>query len=285
MTPKKAAAGLLISGFESFAFLASFGLSGHRLAVSFGIERCAFNREIRRPPNMSTANAPVSIIVPTLNEAENIAPLVSHIVASAVPLREILFVDGGSNDGTQDAVRLLAASHPIRLIEQERDEPGLAAAIMEGARAAAGEILVVMDADLSHPPERISDLLVPLTAGTAEMAIGSRYIAGGSTPGWPLWRRMLSRTASAFAYPLTGVRDSMCGFFAIRRARLLEIAPSTSGFKIVFETIVHGRSLRVQEIPIAFRDRARGQSKMSFGVALKFLLRWLLAIVRHPFRR
>ncbi len=234
---------------------------------------------------MSTPNAPVSIIVPTLNEAENITPLVSHIVATGVPFHEILFLDGASTDGTQDLVRALAANHPIRLIEQEPGEPGLAAAIMQGARAATGEILVVMDADLSHPPERINDLLAPIAAGMADMAIGSRYVAGGSTPGWPLWRRMLSRIASAFAWPLTGVRDSMCGFFVIARARLLEIAPPTSGFKIVFETIVRGRDLRVREIPIAFRDRARGQSKMSFGVALKFFLRWLLAIVQHPFRR
>ena len=159
---------------------------------------------------MVGSNKSVSISVPTLNEAENIAPLVSQIVASGVPILEILFIDGGSIDRTCDAIRSLAANHPIRLIEQEPDEPGLAAAIMAGARAAQGDILVVMDADLSHPPERIKDLLAPLVASTADMAIGSRYIAGGSTPGWPLWRRTMSRTASALAYPLTGVRDSMC---------------------------------------------------------------------------
>ena len=231
---------------------------------------------------MSPAPRSVSIIVPTLNEAKNIAPLVSQIIAIGVPIREILFVDGGSTDGTRDSIRALATDHSVRLIEQEPDSPGLAAAIMAGARAAQGDILVVMDADLSHPPERIKDLLAPLIASTADMVIGSRYIPGGSTPGWPLWRRMLSRMASALAYPLTGVRDSMCGFFAITRSRLLELSPPTSGFKIVFETIVRGgRGLRVREIPIAFRDRARGQSKMSFGVALRFFIRWLAAIFRR----
>jgi dolichol-phosphate mannosyltransferase len=224
----------------------------------------------------------VSIIIPTFNEAENIVPLVSQIVAIGVPILEILFVDGGSTDGTRDAIRSLAASHPIRLIEQEPAAPGLAAAIMAGARAAQGDILVVMDADLSHPPGRIKDLLAPLVGGTADLVIGSRYVPGGSTPGWPLWRRMLSRTASALASPLTGVRDSMCGFFAISRARLLELAPPTSGFKIVFETIVRGgNDLRVREIPISFRDRARGKSKMSFGIALRFFVRWLRAILRR----
>jgi dolichol-phosphate mannosyltransferase len=234
---------------------------------------------------MFTSNAPVSIVIPALNEAENVGPLVSQIAATGVLIHEILFVDGGSTDPTCDTIRTLAARYPIRLIEQERSEPGLAAAIMKGARAAAGDILVVMDADLSHPPERIKDLLAPLAAGTADMVIGSRYVAGGSTPGWPPWRRMLSRTASALAYPLTGVHDSMCGFFAIARTRLLKIAPPTSGFKIVFETIVRDRDLHVQEIPIAFRNRARGESKMSLSVALRFFLRWLLAIFRRPFRR
>ena len=139
-----------------------------------------------------------------------------------------------------------------------------------------------MDADLSHPPDRIAELLIPLQEGTADMVIGSRYLKGGSTPNWPLWRRMLSRTASALAYPLTNVHDSMSGFFAISRSRLLEIAPPTIGFKIAFETIIRGgSSLRVREIPIAFHDRASGKSKMSFGVAFRFFYRWLVAVFRR----
>jgi dolichol-phosphate mannosyltransferase len=153
---------------------------------------------------------------------------------------------------------------------------------MSGARAAVGEILLVMDADLSHPPERINDLLAPLIAGTADLVVGSRYVTGGSTPGWPIWRRIVSRAGAALAYPLTGLQDSMCGFFAIGRSRLLELAPQTSGFKIVFETIVRaGGTLRVREIPIAYRERARGTSKMSFGIALRFFVRWLRAMLHH----
>src|SRR6266513_549687 len=213
----------------------------------------------------------VSIIVPTLNEEENIAPLLSQIIACAVPFREILFVDDHSTDATRDMIRALGRSQTIHLIEQDGTELGLAGAIMSGARAAQGEILLVMDADLSHPPERIKDLLAPLFAGTADMVVGSRYVKGGSTPGWPLWRRRLSRAGAALAYPLTGVHDSMSGFFAIARSRLLEVAPPTVGFKIAFETIVRaGSTLRVREIPVEFRDRARGQSKMSFGIALRF---------------
>src|ERR1043166_7054077 len=224
----------------------------------------------------------VSIIVPTLNEEENIAPLVSQITACAVPFREILFVDDHSTDATREAIHALEKSQPIRLIEQDGAEVGLASAIMSGARAANGEILLVMDADLSHPPERIKDLLAPLFAGRADLVVGSRYVKGGSTPGWPVWRRIMSRAGAALAYPLTDLHDSMCGFFAIGRSKLLELAPQTSGFKIVFETIVRGDgALRVQEIPIAFRDRARGKSKMSFSVALRFFFRWSRAMFQY----
>ena len=228
---------------------------------------------------MSASANSVTIIVPTLNEEENIAPLVAQIVGTAIPFREILFVDDHSTDATRDMIRAVAKSQPIRLIEQEPAGLGLAAAIMLGARAAHGDLLLVMDADLSHPPERIKELLAPLFASTADLVVGSRYAKGGSTPGWPLWRQIVSRTGAALAYPLTGIHDSMCGFFAIGRSRLLELAPHASGFKIVFETIVRGGSrLRVREIPIAFRDRLRGKSKMSLSIAIRFFLRWLIAM-------
>jgi dolichol-phosphate mannosyltransferase len=235
--------------------------------------------------DLSAFSNSVSIIVPTLNEEENIIPLVSEITACAVPFREIVFVDDHSTDTTRDKIRALAGSRPIRLIEQDGAGPGLAGAIMSGARAAHGEILLVMDADLSHPPDRMKDLLAPLFAGTADLVVGSRYVKGGSTPGWPVWRRVVSRTGATLAYPLTGLHDSMCGFFAIGRSRLLELSPQTSGFKIVFETIVRARgTLRVREIPIAFRERLRGKSKMSFGVALRFFFRWLRALFEHLLR-
>src|SRR6266487_4888387 len=237
---------------------------------------------------MTDSSAPassVSIVIPTLNEEENIDPLISQITACAVPFLEILFVDDHSTDNTRGKIHDLARTQPIRLIEQDGAELGLAGAIMSGARAAQGEILLVMDADLSHPPDRINELLAPLFTDAADLVVGSRYVRGGSTPGWPIWRRVVSRTGAALAYPLTGLHDSMCGFFAIARSRLLELAPQTSGFKIVFETIVRGGDmLRVREIPITFRSRVRGKSKMSFGIALRFFLRWLRAMFRHLIR-
>src|SRR5216684_2699198 len=129
---------------------------------------------------MSAPDPSISIIIPTCNEVENIAPLVSQIITAAVPLHEIVFVDANSTDGTLDIIRSLAAIHPIRLIEQDPAAPGLAAAITAGAAAAKGNLLVVTDADSSHPPERINDLLGPLRTGAADLVIGSRYVPGGS---------------------------------------------------------------------------------------------------------
>lgn len=194
------------------------------------------------------------------------------------PPDEIVFVDDGSTDGTGDCVRSLGSSYPLRLIERDDSAGGLSGAVVAGARAARGDVLVVMDADLSHPPERVGDLVRPIAQGVADMVIGSRYIPGASTPGWPLWRKAISRIAAAGAFPMTGVHDSLCGFFAMPRGAFLDATSSATGFKIAFEAIVHGApKLRILEIPIVFQNRARGISKMSFGVAVLFFLRWIAA--------
>jgi dolichol-phosphate mannosyltransferase len=230
----------------------------------------------------ATLTQSVTSIVPTLNEAENFELLTRRIMASGIDPLEIIFVDDGSTDGTGERVRKLAGEFPVSLVLRENPTLGLSGAVVAGARVAAGDLLVVMDADLSHPPSRIPDLVRPVQVGDCEMVIGSRYVRGGTTPDWPLWRKIMSRAASALAYPLTRVHDSMCGFFAIPRPLLLELAPAATGFKIAFEIIVHGGpGLRVREIPIAFRDRARGASKMTFRIAAVFFIRWLAAIVRR----
>lgn len=232
------------------------------------------------------AHIAVSIVIPTLNEAENVEPLVCQVMAHAPPSSEIIIVDDGSTDGTGDRVRSLASLHPVRLLVRENRTLGLSGAVIAGARIASGDILVVMDADLSHPPQELHSLITPVIDGRADMVIGSRYVAGGTTPDWPFFRRILSRVAAGVAYPLTGVHDSMCGFFAIRRSLLLELTPAATGFKIAFEAIVNGgRSLRVVEVPIAFRDRARGISKMNAGVALLFSVRWSVAAATVLLRR
>src|SRR5204862_2914175 len=125
-----------------------------------------------------------------------------------------------------------------------------------------------------------------LLANDAGLVRGSRYIPAGATADWPASRRFLSRVASGLAYPLTGVHDSMGGFFAIRRECLLRFASQAAGFKIVFETIVRGRkTLRVREVPIVFRDRVRGTTKMSLAQAVRFALACFRAIGRRMTER
>ena len=227
----------------------------------------------------------IAIIIPTLQEAENVQPLIAQIEQTGLPFAEIVFVDDGSTDGTREQIRALADKHRVRLVEREGSDRGLAGAIVAGAESTGADLLVVMDADLSHPPSQIAALLRPMLTNEADLVIGSRYIQGGATPGWPIWRRAISRVASGLAYPLTGVRDSMCGFFAIRRDCLLRFAKTAVGFKIVFEVIVRGRkTLRVQEVPIVFRNRERGHSKMSPTEVIRFLRRWTRAMIR-PFYR
>jgi dolichol-phosphate mannosyltransferase len=226
-----------------------------------------------------------AVIVPTLDEAENILPLVAQIEQTGLPFSEIVFVDDGSSDRTREIIRGLSQAHPVRLLTREGGERGLAGAIIAGAQVSAADVFIVMDADLSHPPEKMSALLAPVLSGEADLVIGSRYVAGGATPDWPLWRRAMSRVASLLAFPLTGVHDSMCGFFVVRRECLLQFATNATGFKIAFEMLVRGRrKLRVREVPIVFRDRQRGKSKMSMSEAVRFAREWSRAVARRIFQ-
>jgi dolichol-phosphate mannosyltransferase len=148
-----------------------------------------------RAPGLSQATKSVTIIVPTRNEVENVGQLVSQIVANTIPFYEILFVDDGSIDGTHDLILSLSSTHSIRLVDQDRAVPGSAAAVMEGAREIA-----VDHGRRSESPARTNQRFVgPLLNGTADMVIGSRYVEGGSTAHWPLWRRTLLRAGSAIA--------------------------------------------------------------------------------------
>ena len=208
----------------------------------------------------------VSIIVPTINEAGNIDDLLSRIVALMDEISydlEVLIVDDGSTDGTREHVLKWQEKYPVRLIARDGDR-GVAKSVIVGARSATGDILVVMDADLSHPPEVIPDLAKPLMEGTCDIAIASRYVKGGSTPGWPLYRRLASFIATAIARIFVDVRDPMSGFFAVRPQLLRSLDPEKACFKVCMESLIAGgSSLRVVEIPIIFKDRASGHSKIN----------------------
>jgi len=216
----------------------------------------------------------VTIIVPTLNEAENIDLLLTRIfdVRRSSKLDfDVLFVDSASTDGTCERVLDWQKREPVRLLRHDVNV-GLAGAVIAGARYTDSAYVLVMDADLSHPPEIIPQLLQPLLDGTHDMVIGSRYVKGGSLPDWPFLRRLCSRIATLPALFFCAVKDPLAGFFAVERQKLAELSESIPGFKIGLALLAeHGKEMRVTEIPIEFRDRDYGKSKMNYRVAFEYL--------------
>ena len=217
----------------------------------------------------------VSIIVPTYREAANLPILVPQIDSSLRAARysyEILIVDDDSPDETVSVCHELAERYPLHLTVR-KGERGLATAVLHGLRAARGSVLAVMDADLSHPPGQLSDLIAPLTERRADFVIGSRYITGGSTEeGWGLFRWLNSRFATCLAWPLTGAHDPLAGFFALRRETFESTAPlDPVGYKIGLELIVKSGCRNVVEVPIHFHNRLHGQSKLSLREQVNYL--------------
>ena len=227
----------------------------------------------------------VSIVVPTLREAANIPVLVRrvHAALSGRGIEwELMLVDDDSNDGSAAIAAELARRLPVRL-ETRRDRPrDLSLSFLLGIRLARFDRLVVMDADLSHPPERIVDLLLRLGADF-DMVVGSRYAPGGVVDSrWGLRRRLVSRLATWLARPLAGCADPLSGFFATDRRALpdpRDLMPV--GYKIALELMVRGR-LRVKEVPIRFRDRRVGSSSMSWRQQADFL-RHLCRLYRYRY--
>ncbi len=148
---------------------------------------------------------------------------------------------------------------------------GLASAVVAGFAQARGDVLVVMDADLSHPPEVVPQLLDAL-AGNVDLAVGSRYVPGGGTMDWPLRRRVVSRAACLMGNLLVPIRDCTSGFFALRRTVVNGVKLNPIGFKIGFEVIARGRYGRVVEVPYVFRDRELGKSKFGRREVLQYLM-------------
>lgn len=216
-----------------------------------------------------------SIVVPTLNESDNIDLLLTRLFALDIPSDtfEVIFVDDGSTDGTPDKIRNWRNQSNIRLIERT-DKPDLATSVLTGAAAANSDVVAVMDADLSHPPERLQALVAPIVDDQYDVVIGSRYIAGGNTQDWPLHRRLLSRIGGLLACPLCDVNDATSGFFAFRKTLVGTVSDQVKGYKVLLEILMaNDDNLRVKEIPIRFCDRIHGTSKLSFSHQLAYLQR------------
>lgn len=219
------------------------------------------------------------VILPTYDEAENIANVLER-TRKAVPEAQVLVVDDGSPDGTADlaeqAGERLGGVHVLR----REGKSGLGSAYRAGFRWGLDQgydVLVEMDADLSHDPDDLPALLAAVTHG-ADLAIGSRYVPGGSIPDWSWHRRMLSRWGNRYAAGMLGlaVNDATAGFRAYRSSVLEAIDLDTIvadgyGFQIEMTYQVVGLGGRIVEVPISFSDRLLGESKMSGRIVTEAL--------------
>lgn len=225
----------------------------------------------------------VTVVVPTYNERENLPRLAPAVLDQGFRL---LIVDDGSPDGTGDLADSLAVNEERMSVVHRLHKQGLGPAYAHGfnvAIDAGAEVVCEMDADFSHDPTDLPRLMEAIDRG-ADLAIGSRYVPGGATPDWPPHRRLLSRGGNLYARMLLGlgVRDSTAGFRAYRSdcARQLDAAScSASGYGFQVEMTVRAvdAGFRIDEVPITFRDRQFGTSKMSGAIvaeAMWLVTRW-----------
>ena len=231
-------------------------------------------------------------MIPTFNEAGN----VEHVVRAAVAQLEraapgnhrVLIVDDASPDGTAEIAERLATELGGIEVLRRPGKQGLGRAYLAGfehALKGGADIVIVMDADMSHDPVYIPDLL--RAARDNDLVLGSRYVPGGSIADWPRLRRLLSRAGSLYSRRLLDVRvrDLTGGFRCIRREVLEAVELPTLRsqgyvFNIELTFRAHRAGFRIAEIPIRFQDRTVGESKISFGVAVEAL--WLVPVLRYP---
>jgi dolichol-phosphate mannosyltransferase len=241
----------------------------------------------RRQELLKPRALPLSIILPTYNESENIAGVMDSIV-EALPdgiNAEIIVVDDNSPDGTAD----IAQEHAAKLESSNGDDNnagagkrikvqvirrpgklGLSSAILAGAQQAQGEAIVVMDSDMSHPPQTIPHMLDELER--FDIVVASRYVEGGAVAGWPFKRKIVSKGATKIARYSLGIniKDPMSGFFAFKRHVIQGIKFDAIGYKMLLEMLVKAKGARVKEIPYTFINRRLGSSKLDSKVMVDY---------------
>ncbi|MGC4105451.1 MAG: polyprenol monophosphomannose synthase [Thermomicrobiales bacterium] len=224
----------------------------------------------------------VLVVIPTYNEIDNLRPIVTEVIALGAGYA-VLIVDDNSPDGTGMLAEELAETYPGRVdLLHRAGKEGLGRAYVAGltlARTAQPRLIAQMDADHSHQPTDLARMVAVATESDADLVLGSRYIAGGDTHGWPWYRKLISRAGGIYAGLILGVpiRDLTGGFKVWKPATLEAIDLSSIhadgyGFQIetTFRTITIGR--RVEQVPITFTDRVAGSSKLSRRVVIEAAL-------------
>jgi dolichol-phosphate mannosyltransferase len=228
---------------------------------------------------LKTGKVPLSIVLPTYNESQNIVRMLNSI-AGALPAgtaAEIIVVDDNSPDGTGDIASLHGKSTNsgklgIKVVRRQ-GKLGLSSAILEGVQSASGDIVVVMDGDFSHPPQTIPHMIEELKDSKYDIIVASRYVKGGSIAGWPFKRRLMSIGATKIAKYGLGiqVKDPMSGFFAFRRHIIEGVKFDAIGYKMLLEILVKAKGARVKEVPYTFTNRAAGASKLDASVMVDYI--------------
>ena len=206
----------------------------------------------------------LSLVIPTYNEKENIAELLKRVYSEFRKNNidgEVVVVDDNSLDGTGEVLKALKKQYKKLKIVHRKGKLGLSSAVLDGWNVSDGDVLGVMDADLSNPPEKIIELFNPIKKGQADFTIGSRYIRGGKIEGWGFLRKIMSKTATLLSRVYTNVKDPMTGFFMIKKEVIQNVDLNSKGFKILLEVIIKGHYKKIKEIPITFVNRIRGRSK------------------------
>jgi len=228
-----------------------------------------------------TNGAGVWVVLPTYQEADNIEPIAAAILAS-LPEATLLVVDDGSPDGTGRLADGLAGVDARIRVRHRAAKQGLGRAYLDGFRQAldgGAAIVVQMDADFSHDPAVLPDLIAPIAEDRADLVIGSRYVDGGGVVDWGLGRRVISRGGSVFARTVLGLspRDLTGGFKAWRASTLAGVpfdGIHAGGYVFQIEMTFRAdrHAARIVEVPITFRDRRIGQSKMSRRIVVEALV-------------
>jgi dolichol-phosphate mannosyltransferase len=228
----------------------------------------------------------LSVIAPTYNEADNVEPLLRRLDESLQGIDfEVIICDDDSPDLTWARAEQIGSQDSRLRVLRRRGKRGLGHAVVDGFSAARNEAVACIDADLQHDPTILPKMLSQLQAG-CDLVIGSRYVPGGGTKNWSLIRRLESWLATKLAQLLLRIdlHDPMSGYFMLRREEFLRVRPylNPDGFKILLEIAAHMTPSRLAEVPYVFRERERGESKLSSLVVLSYVRQlWRLFILQR----
>ncbi len=204
----------------------------------------------------------VSIIIPTYNEAKNLPLLVEEIFSTINKAEidaELIIVDDNSPDGTGKVAEELSGKFPVKVVHRS-GKLGLGSAVREGFAHSDRPLLGVMDADLSHDPKNINEMVGSLK--DHDIVLGSRFEKGSAVEQWKWWRRIISEVGVAMTRFLTGVKDPLSGFFFLKREVITGVSLSATGYKILLEILIKGKHIRIKEVPFQFRIRKFSTSKL-----------------------